>query len=321
MKFASGRHWRMLFWVTLIVSTPGIAVPAGPTAAPQTYYVDCSRSQTAGDGSLAAPLQTVDQVNALKLGPGSRVLFKRGSLCRGGLRMQGSGSAGHPIQAAAYGAGTLPRIEAQERDQAAFRLFNQQYWEISSLDIGGGTEYGVSISGDTGTLRHLYLRDVRVHDVRGKLKQKESSLDQGLISAAVDGIDLGGKRYIPAIVHAQHHGDHGGVVGFDIALHTFGHGASVAAVHRVTRYAGIDEANVQRGITGENEILDEFREQPLGGNAVSVEDDGIALVQRELLAGRPGGHHKNQPGHLQQRIYNLAGRLEILAHGRYSTLR
>lgn len=166
----------MLFWVTLIVSTPGIAVPAGPTAAPQTYYVDCSRSQTAGDGSLAAPLQTVDQVNALKLGPGSRVLFKRGSLCRGGLRMQGSGSAGHPIQAAAYGSGALPRIEAQERDQAAFRLFNQQYWEISSLDIGGGTEYGVSISGDTGTLRHLYLRDVRVHDVRGKLKQKESGL-------------------------------------------------------------------------------------------------------------------------------------------------
>jgi hypothetical protein len=172
MNRAGGRNRQWVFWAALLVSAPQIAVPA----LARTYYVDCGSLQTGRDGSRAAPLVTLDQVNALKLGGDDQVLFKRGSVCRGSVRMQGSGSEGHPIVVSAYGPGSLPRIEAKDQDEAAFRLFNQEYWEISALDIRGGNEYGVSISGDAGTLHHLYLRDLRVRDVRGKLQRKESGL-------------------------------------------------------------------------------------------------------------------------------------------------
>ncbi len=175
MDLASGRKCGMLL-VVLLLSGSWFTESATASPVAKTYYVDCGRSQTPADGSLASPLQRLDQVNALKLDGGDHVLFKRGSVCGGALRMQGSGSEGHPIIAAAYGSGALPRIEAKGQDEAALRLFNQEYWEISSLDISGGTESGVSIGGNSGILHHLYLRDLQVHDVRGKLKQKESGL-------------------------------------------------------------------------------------------------------------------------------------------------
>jgi Right handed beta helix region len=161
-----------MFWVALFVSAPQIAV----SATARTYHVDCGSSQTGSDGSLATPWRTLSQVNALKLDSGDQVLFKRGSVCSGSLRMPGSATDGHPIMVSAYGSGPLPRIEARDQVESAFRLFNQEYWEISSLDIRGGSEYGVSISGDAGSLRHLYLKDLHVHDVRSKLKRKESGL-------------------------------------------------------------------------------------------------------------------------------------------------
>jgi Right handed beta helix region len=172
MNTARGRNWQLVFWAALLASAPQMVVPA----LARTYYVDCGSLQTGPDATRAAPLRTLDQVNALKLGGDDQVLFKRGSVCSGSLRMQGSGSDGHPIVASAYGPGSLPRIEAKDQDEAAFRLFNQEYWEISGLEIRGGNEYGVSISGDAGTLHHLYLRDLRVRDVRGKLQRKESGL-------------------------------------------------------------------------------------------------------------------------------------------------
>jgi hypothetical protein len=172
MRRARPRVWQWVKCLALFVPVPLIAasIPA------RTYYVDCGSSQTAADGSPAAPLQTLDQVNGLMLRGDDRVLFKRGSVCGGSLQMRGSGSNEHPITTSTYGSGPLPRIEAKGQDEAAFRLFNQEYWEISALDIRGGTEYGVFISGDAGTLHHLYLKDLHVHDVLGKLKRKESGL-------------------------------------------------------------------------------------------------------------------------------------------------
>jgi hypothetical protein len=149
----------------------------------------------AGDGSLSAPWQNLDEVNLVVFHSGDRVLLKRGSVCKGSLHLRGSGSAENPISISAYGTGALPRIEARKGDEAAFRLFNQEYWDISSLDLHGGTSYGVFISGDAGTMHHFHLRDLTVADVYGKLKRKESGLvvfspTKG--DATFDDVDLDG---------------------------------------------------------------------------------------------------------------------------------
>jgi hypothetical protein len=129
-----------------------------------------------GNGSQHSPLTSLAQVNSLSLQAGDSVLFKRGSICKGSLEPRGSGTNGNPIRLGAYGEGLLPRIQARPTDEAALRLYNQSFWAISSLDLAGGTTYGIYASGDTADLEFLHLRDVRVHDVRGPLKRKESGI-------------------------------------------------------------------------------------------------------------------------------------------------
>ncbi|MFI6902470.1 right-handed parallel beta-helix repeat-containing protein [Nonomuraea sp. NPDC050394] len=154
----------------------------GPTAAEQglttagfghgrAVHVDC-QSRKAPKGTVGRPLNALAQVNALALRPGDRVLFKRGSTCTGALAPQGSGRAGAPIRVDAYGRGAKPRIQGGGTDDAV-KLHNQQHWEIANLDVANtgataGKRRGVRVSArDAGTLRHIVLRDLDVHDVNG----------------------------------------------------------------------------------------------------------------------------------------------------------
>jgi hypothetical protein len=139
-------------------------------------YVDCSRAQS-GDGSLQAPWNSLGAVNGLTLKPGDTVHLRRGSTCHGVLSPQGSGADGNPIRLTAYGEGPRPQIIADAKAEEVLRLFNQQYWEIDSLDIAGGTTNGIFISGDDGILHHIHLSNLAVHDVLGEtMKHKESGL-------------------------------------------------------------------------------------------------------------------------------------------------
>jgi hypothetical protein len=142
----------------------------------RVLFVDCSRTES-GDGSSQAPWNSLAPLNAFALAPGDTVRLRRGSKCHGALMPQGSGTSEMPIRLTAYGEGSRPQIVADAHMEEAFKLFNQQYWEIDSLDIAGGTTYGVFISGDDGVLHHIHLSNLAVHDVMGdKLKHKESGL-------------------------------------------------------------------------------------------------------------------------------------------------
>lgn len=143
---------------------------------PKDFYVECSANPGSADGALQSPFRTLAQVNALQLQPGDRLLFKRGSICKGQLRPRGQGSETAPIRIAAYADGPLPRIQAASTDDAALELFNQEYWEIAFLDLSGGNTYGVYAGADRGLLHHLYFRNLVVRNVRGKLASKESGL-------------------------------------------------------------------------------------------------------------------------------------------------
>ena len=159
-----------------LAATGGVAVFAQQAPAVRTYYVDCSSSVVSGDGVPQKSIHSLAAVNLLQLAAGDAVLFKRGTTCAGTLHPQGSGSAGAPIHFSAYGEGALPKIKAAATDDVVLRLYNQEFWEVDSLDLSGGRVMGISVSGSTGRLRHIYLRDLRVHDVRGELLHKESGL-------------------------------------------------------------------------------------------------------------------------------------------------
>ena len=88
------------------VSTLSVATTAlitGIAVAATIYHVDSvAGDDETGDGSLAAPWQSLSIVNDLTLIPGDQVLLKRGSIFRDPLIIDDSGTAISPIIVDAY---------------------------------------------------------------------------------------------------------------------------------------------------------------------------------------------------------------------------
>lgn len=142
------------------------------------YFVDCGSVEGSGDGySAASPWHTIGVLNEHTFSPGDVIRLKRGTECHGALWPKGSGSEAAIIRLTAYGEGPRPKVTANNGDEQAFKLFNQQYWDVDSVDFSGGTTYGIFISGDAGILHHIHLRNLLVHDVYGgSLKSKDNGL-------------------------------------------------------------------------------------------------------------------------------------------------
>ncbi len=75
-----------------------------------------------------------------------------------------------------YGTGDKPLINCAGAHQEAVFLYNQEYWEISNLEItnydssGPDVRQGVRVLGeDAGTLDHIHLRNLDIHDVNGDM--------------------------------------------------------------------------------------------------------------------------------------------------------
>ena len=197
-KSASPRLAAALACALSMVCAVRVSAQNPLTAEPaHAYFLDCSAA-TSGDGSLAHPWNALAQAEAHPFAPGDRIALKRGTVCKGAFAPQGSGNAEHIIRLSAYGAGPRPRIVAPSTARQAFLLFNQEYWQIDSLDIAGGSQYGVFVTGDKGTLHHLYLKNLYVHDVYGgAFKNKDnglvivgpSSIDVFFDDILIDGVD------------------------------------------------------------------------------------------------------------------------------------
>ncbi len=143
----------------------------------RAWYVDCSVGNDTADGlSPSTAWKSVDAVSARTFNAGDAIYFRRGSTCAGMLAPKGSGSATAPILLDAWGTGTLPQIHAEAGEEAALRLFDQEYWTIEHLDFSGGQPYGVFVSGTKGILHGIHLKDVVVHDVAGEPRNKETGL-------------------------------------------------------------------------------------------------------------------------------------------------
>lgn len=202
--FSSGLCSRALGWTVALIFSATLSLSAHAPAqdqsspAARSYFIDCSASN-AGDGSRAHPWNTLAAAEARTFMPGDRIALARGSVCQGSFAPQGSGAEGRIIRLTAYGRGPRPRIVAPAGSRQALLLSNQEYWQIDSLDIAGGSMYGVFVTGDKGPLHHLYLKNLYVHDLfGGAMKSKDNGLvDVGpsgmaavLYDVLIDGVDV-----------------------------------------------------------------------------------------------------------------------------------
>ncbi|MGC4087576.1 MAG: hypothetical protein QM756_06725 [Polyangiaceae bacterium] len=138
------------------------------------YFVDSAAGNDSSNGtSPATAWRSLSKVNATTFQAGNRICFKAGSSFTGQLWPKGSGKSGSPIVIDQYGSGAKPIIAAGSSDTETVRLFNQQYWEITNLEVTNkksalGDYRGIAIIGQNGgTLNHVYVKSCNVHDVTG----------------------------------------------------------------------------------------------------------------------------------------------------------
>ncbi|GAA1608349.1 carbohydrate binding domain-containing protein [Kribbella karoonensis] len=157
----------------LVVTLLTLALPAPvASAAGTSYYVNCAAT-SAGNGTQAAPWNTLSETNAHVFSAGDRLLFARGTTCAGQLKPSGSGTAAAPVTVDTYGSGARPVIAGGGTVYAAVHLYNVQYWEIRGLEVTNQGATAAERNGilvelaDFGTGSHYVVDDVYVHDVNG----------------------------------------------------------------------------------------------------------------------------------------------------------
>jgi hypothetical protein len=182
-------------------------------AAGTSYYVDANGGDDANSGCEPQKAwRGLARVNATAFQPGDRILFRAGATYKGQLAPKGSGRDSSPIAIDRYGEGSAPVIEAggmaddggfygaQGRTGSAVYLCDQEYWDISNLEIvnhGAQADYrrGVRVEiTKMGVCHRIHLKGLYVHDVNGLNKSKgnahhELSKQSGGILVCVTGDD------------------------------------------------------------------------------------------------------------------------------------
>ncbi len=163
-----------------------------------TYYMNAVEGSDLNSGlSPSQAWKTLGKVNAFSFTPGSRILFKAGQVWTGRLYPKGSGSPGNPIIIDMYGTGSKPLINGNGlTGTGVVYLYNQQYWEISNLEIindaaTGGDRRGVRIEAENfGTARHIFLKNLLIHNIKGLVGQgrpekRTSGIGFAIVSAGL----------------------------------------------------------------------------------------------------------------------------------------
>ena len=144
-----------------------------PANFPRTWYVDCSAA-AGGDGSMGAPFDNLESANQLALGPGDRLLFRRGTVCPGMLEPRGNGAPGNPIVIGAYPTrgpvASLPTINGGGTVTAAVWLAQVSDVTVEDLHLTNagdptGVHRGLYVTADTGTVSDVTIRDLEIDDV------------------------------------------------------------------------------------------------------------------------------------------------------------
>jgi hypothetical protein len=183
-----------------------------------TFYVDSIAGNDGDPGtSPERAWRSLSKINQTTFAPGDRILFKSGGTWTGQLWPKGSGSEGHPIVIAKYGGDPRPVIHGDGAAEDALLLKNQEYWEISDLEITNrgvtpGVRRAVHLVADNhGDVHHIYLRNLDIHDVNGSDQHKDNG---GINYSCVGGQKP--SRFVDLRIENNHirHVDRSGIFGW-----------------------------------------------------------------------------------------------------------
>jgi hypothetical protein len=159
-----------------------------------TYFIDDINGLDSNVGTSAGSAwQTLTRVNATVFSAGDSIFFKANGIWVGQLFPKGSGSADMPIVIGQYGTGLRPMIDGGGMSNPVVYLYNQEYWEISDLEITNqsdteGDRVGVRVEAENyGTVNYIHLENLYIHDVKGIVGHSPAAKRTGGINFRVLG--------------------------------------------------------------------------------------------------------------------------------------
>ncbi|MGD0797654.1 MAG: right-handed parallel beta-helix repeat-containing protein [Acidobacteriaceae bacterium] len=172
-----------------------LAVAGSVRASGETFYVDATRGRDANDGlSEATAWQTLQRACLQTLKPGDRLLFHAGDSFAGALELKGAGTEAQPVVIGSFGQGAKPKLIGGGAPYAV-HVMDMSFVEVSGLDISNAApkpdiRNGILVEASPGNIvRHVYLRDLDVHDVSGVLGTDATEKNTGGIAFNADGKD------------------------------------------------------------------------------------------------------------------------------------
>lgn len=182
------------FISAILAAIPGAAAGSVVSGPPGTaIFVDCSAVSN-GAGSQVSPYNSIQAVNAARVGPGVSVLLRRGTTCEGQLNVATSGTAAAPITYGAWGTGADPNIEA-DGNVAAVWMHDVSYVTVQDLDLSAAGNNTTARRGvwleatNSGDHPGIVLQDLTIHDVRGVLPSAMAAASGGKTPVAAGSAD------------------------------------------------------------------------------------------------------------------------------------
>jgi Right handed beta helix region len=182
MKTISIYTWSKRILFPLVVAAISLFLLFSPqitmARSATTFYVDSVGGSDSNNGTSAStPWKNLTKVDQQTFQAGDHLLLKAGSKWAGQqLTPKGSGVSGNPIYIDMYGSGNKPFIAEGGANHSAVYFFNQQYWDVSNLEVTNtasslGDYQGVYVLGqDAGVLNHFYFHSLNIHNVTGEVK-------------------------------------------------------------------------------------------------------------------------------------------------------
>lgn len=168
------------------------------------YYIDNLNGNDSSPGlSVDKAWKSLAKVNAKTFLPGDSILFKSGGIWVGRLYPGGSGSSGNPIVIDKYGGVERPLFDGNGMTgTGVVYLYNQAYWEINNLEVTNdataeGDRRGVriEINEGIGVVNHIYLRNLHIHHIKGRVGHDRSHKRTAGIGFAVVSANSGEARF------------------------------------------------------------------------------------------------------------------------------
>lgn len=161
--------------VKVLLVTIALAILPYSFLQARSFYINSSTGEDSNEGtSVNRPWKTLQKVNNGTFLPGDSILFARGSVFHGQLKINVQGNKKNPVLFGSYGSGSMPVIAADGKFKEAVLLYNSSYVTIENLEI---TNTGVTrkpfrkgvylLLDNFGEARQICLNHLYIHDVNG----------------------------------------------------------------------------------------------------------------------------------------------------------